>query len=180
MYTGFIASRYAAALYCFAEEGGEETLVYAQVKALTKVFSKDKHLLTAFQSPITPLQIKMEAVGEMLSQPLSTSLDRFVRLVINHNREKFFLFMLFSYIKVYKEKKGIMDVTIITAAPIDDENRDKLVSLVSDQTLGKEVEVITKVNPALIGGFIIRVNNKLVNASIGRQISLLKQRYEQQ
>lgn len=178
MYTGFIASRYATALYEFADGNSQNGLVYSQVRALIDVFTGNRNLFIAFQSPVTTLQIKLEAVREMLSQPLCESMEKFIILVVNHNREKFFLFMLHSYVKIYKERQNIVDVTITTASPIDSDLARKIASAAGEDIKGKEVEVLQKVNPNIIGGFIVRVNNKLINASIGRQISLLKQKYE--
>lgn len=179
MYTGFIANRYAKALYDYADGLGQEGVTYLQAKKLIEVFTKKRNLLAAFQSPIAPTHLKLEAIEEMLSKPLCEAFEKFIKLVIDHNRERFFFFMLNSYVKVYKERQSIVDVTITTAAPIEADKAEKIAALVSGDTKGKKVEILQKVNPDIIGGFILRVNNKLINASIGRQISLLKQKYEQ-
>lgn len=179
MYTGLIAKRYATALYNFASHKSEEEQVYIQTKMLINAFSKDDKLMRAFISPITTRLIKIEAVENLITpESLCSTLKDFINLTIKHHREKYFFFMLHSFVKVYKERNHITDVVLTTAMPLSEEKAEKLATIVSQHTEGNKVEITKKVNPDIIGGFILRVNNQLINASLARQLSILKQKYE--
>ncbi|MBR3065785.1 MAG: ATP synthase F1 subunit delta [Bacteroidales bacterium] len=158
MNDGLIASRYANALLLFAREKQEEDRVYEDAHALRDaVLSKDN-------------------VTECIEK-LSETMQRFLALVIHNKRVDYLPAILHTYRVLYRQAKGITRAWLTTAAE-DRELADKLRVLMELQGYTK-VDFKTEVNPDLIGGFILQVDDKRLDASIARQLRTIRKEWEE-
>lgn len=175
MYTGLIAKRYARALAAFAGAGGREEAVYEQVRRLAASCDGYPQVREVLSSPVLGAEVKNEAVHALLDEEMEPVLDRFVRLVIDHHRERFLGFMLHSYVELYKQRHGIVDVTVTTAAEMDERTAGRISAVVGACSReGSRRVVHEKVDPSLIGGFVCRIDDLLVDASLSGQLARLK------
>jgi F-type H+-transporting ATPase subunit delta len=78
---------------------------------------------------------------------------------------------------MYKNYQGIEVAYLTTAVAVDDATRSKVLDIVAKQT-GKKVELIEKVDAAVIGGFILRYGDNQVDTSIAGKIHDLKKEFE--
>lgn len=177
MYTGLIAARYATALADFAAANGEERAVYDDVMRLIAVYGEDMSVRTALYSPVLPAAAKHALLRQALDDKVSPTFDRFIRLVLHHRREKYLCFMLYSYVGVYKRRHGIIEATLTTAIPVSDEEADRIAGLAQMRTRSREVRLCREVDPSLIGGFIFRLDDLLVDASLAHQLNVLHRRF---
>ena len=77
--------------------------------------------------------------------------------------------MLHSYVSLYKQRHGILDATLTTAAPVADEEADRIAGLMQMRTRSREVRLRRETDPSLIGGFVLRFD-----ASLARQLDTLR------
>lgn len=173
MYTGLIARRYATALADFAAANGEERRVYDEVRRLAAVYRTDLSLRDALLSPVLPAAAKEALFRQVLDGTVSRTLEGFVSLVLRR-REKYLCFMLHSYLSLYKQRHGILDATLTTAAPVADEEADRIAGLMQMRTRSREVRLRRETDPSLIGGFVLRFDDLLVDASLARQLDTLR------
>ena len=82
--------------------------------------------------------------------------------------------MLHSYLSLYKQRHGILDATLTTAAPVADEEADRIAGLMQMRTRSREVRLRRETDPSLIGGFVLRFDDLLVDASLARQLDTLR------
>ena len=150
MNTGIISSRYATALLRYVEETGGGERVCAQVHRL---------LDHPEQNP----------------GPLEPELDRFVRLLVSNGRLEDVRFMLRSFLSMYYRSRGIR-VARLTTAVAAPGLEQKIRSLLEKQ-LGCEVRVESSVDPDLIGGFTLEVDDHLLDASVRRQVETIRRQF---
>ena len=158
MDSGLIASRYANALLLFAREEHAEKRIYDDAAAL-------KQAMTAEEG--------VEACIAQLCEPMR----RFLTLVIRNKRVEHLPAILHTYRKLYRKEKGITRAWLTTAT----ENPDlaaKLTALMQAQGF-TEIDFRTEVNPDLIGGFIVQVEDKRLDASIARQLATIRKEWEE-
>lgn len=177
MYTGLIAARYATALADFAAANGEECTVYDDVLRLIAVYGEDVSVRTALYSPVLPAAAKQALLRQALDGKVCPTLDRFIELVLHHRREKYLHFMLHSYVGLYKRRHGIVDATLTTAIPVSDEEADRIAGLAQMRTHSRDVELHRTVDPSLVGGFVFRMDDLLVDASLSRQLGILRRQF---
>lgn len=178
MYTGLIARRYATALADFAEQEGQDRQVYEEVLHWNACYNKDGSIKEYLTSPILSKEAKLVLFKKWMGGKISLSMERFFLLVLNHQREKFLHFIFNSYERIFKERHGIVDVTLTTASPIEEETALKIARLACKDDDKVEVQLHQQVDESLIGGFTFRVDDRLIDASLSRQLAQLRQQFQ--
>ncbi len=97
-------------------------------------------------------------------------------LIVKKKRESNLLSIATEYVRQYKELKGITTAIISTAAGLDDNLRSKVINLIRNDERS-EVELVERVNPGLIGGFILRYDNFQYDTSVSRSLRGLKRTF---
>ena len=174
MYTGLIARRYATALADFAAANGEEQWVYGEVLHLIASYKKDPSIRDILFSPVAPDAVKLALFRQELDGEVSRTLDEFISLVLRRRREKYLCFMLHSYVSLHKQRHGILDATLTTAAPVADEEADRIAGLMQTRTRNREGPLRREPDPSPLGGFVLRFDDLLVDASLARQLDTLR------
>lgn len=176
MYTGLIARRYATALADFAAANGEEERVREEVGELIKLYQADHSLRMELTSPVLNEATKVALVERLLEQPPCGSFDGFIRLVVRHRREQYLLFMLNSFVSVYKQRHHITDAVLTTAQPVDAAVVERIRAFAVERTHGT-VLIRQEVRPELIGGFVFRLDDVLVDASLATQLGRVRRQF---
>ena len=158
MDAGLIASRYAKALYSFACETKDERRVYDDAEALKQALLAKKDVTACIEG---------------LSEPM----QHFLALVIRNKRVEYLPAILHSYRALYRKEKGITRAWLTTATE-NPELVDKLTQLMKLQGF-TEIDFKTEVKPDLIGGFIVQVEDKRLDASIASQLRDIRKEWEE-
>lgn len=174
MNDGLIPNRYAKALYKFAEQLGQQTEVYGQMKSLEAAFASSRELKQVVNNPFVPVGKKQSLLLAAAGAQPGGPLDKFILLVDRNNRVEFLRAMAVSYIKLYRTVNGIAQVKVETAAKLPDTEIQKIVALVEKQLNGQTLELSSSVNPDLIGGFRITVDTLELDASVKNEIEKLR------
>lgn len=177
MNIGAISKRYAKALLAFATEKEKEDIVYKEVKSFIRQFREIEDLRKTIESPAVPKVEKLKLLDEAAGySQTSQELMRFFKLVLDERREKFFIFICFSYIDQYREFKHIKRGKLITAVPISEKIENHMRQLIEQANTGT-IEFETKVNPTLIGGFVLQIATKRIDASVAGQLERVKKQF---
>lgn len=158
MDAGLIATRYARALLLYAREERTEAPVYEDAQKL----------LDALQG-----QSGLTACIEELSQ----TLRHFVALVIRNKRVEYLPAILHNFRALYRQDHGITRAWLTTAAE-DPGLAGKLTTLMKLQGFTR-IDFRTEVNPDLIGGFILQIEDKRLDASIASQLRTIRKEWEE-
>ena len=203
MNTGPIAHRYAKALLKYVQEdlsscdmstgpgraeiphGGDmrsisgvvhtssSELVYSQACVLVLRMQEIRQLADAVQKhPEVSLDRKLEILESALGEPMADALRRFVVLVYEHKRIEHFERMLYSFIEQYRSANGIMVGKLVTAAPVAG-LKERLQTALSEKT-GVSVLLEEDVSPEILGGFILNIDDLMMDASVEGQFRLLR------
>ena len=177
METGLIARRYATALADYAGQEGQEQQVYDQVIRWIALYQEDKSVREQLTSPVLKKEVKQALFREWMGGEASPCLERFFQLVLDHQREKYLPFIFNSYVSIYKQRHHIVDVTLTTASPIDEETSQRIAQLARKADDQAQVKLHPQVDESLIGGFVFRVDDLLLDASLSHQLALLRKQY---
>ena len=176
---GLISRRYAKALLKFAQDRGTTDQIYEEVKKFEENFVSHPELQKALLNPVLSAKDKESLLAAAVGVAPGEDYLRFVRLVIHNRREAYIRSIYLMYQELYRELKQIAQVRIITALPggygmeLNEEAIGKIKSLIL-QKAGQEVEFIHEVDPSIIGGFIVRVDSMQLDASVNKELKLLR------
>lgn len=174
MNTGPVAHRYAKALLKFVQEAKTGEKVYSQVGMLVARMHGIQQLKDILQKhPELPLDRKLEILDSALGEPASHELKRFVKLVDANGRMEYLERMLYSFLEQYREANAIKVGRVVTACPVPG-LRDRLQSILSEMTAAS-VYIDEEVDPTLIGGFVLNIDDLRMDASVEGQFRRLRQ-----
>lgn len=168
-----ISVRYAKAFFEFAKEKGILENVIADVKLLIKSLGEIPELAEVFQNPIVKPSGKKAFVSSLLKGKVSEETIDFLNLEIENGREMYTQDILRNMLTIYRKEQGITAVTLTSATPLSKEQEKSVTDLVK-KTRNTEVELQTKVDPSLMGGFILRVEDQQYDASVSSRLKQIK------
>jgi F-type H+-transporting ATPase subunit delta len=185
MNTGIIASRYAAALLKLVDETGSGEVVVSQAKAVIAALTDFPDLRRLLSDPSVPDSKKISllevaATGDQSSAPAaSPELKRFFELLIRNGRIGDISLALKSFEDQYCQARGIVRGRLVLPSEPDDAAsvlENKIRSLIESKT-GKTLQLTTEVDETLIGGFVLEVEDKLLDASVSRQLERIRSQF---
>lgn len=175
MDTGLISRRYAKALAEYSASLGEEARVYEQLRPFSRQFDFLPQVREAVLSPSLSEEEKAVVIFGLFEEEPCCSLRDFVLLVLRHHRESCFYIMLHSFLALYRERHHIKEALLTTAVPLGKDVEGIIRSRVRDLD-HCSVNITEKVDPSIIGGFVFRMEDLLIDASTASQIKLLRKR----
>lgn len=172
MNNGKISIRYAKALLSSAKEAKVEEQVYSEMTTLESAFAQIQLLKQAMTNPTLTKEEKIKLLNSVFNNKASKLTQGFINLVVENGREDYFHRIALSFQELYRKDKNIVVTHLTTAIELDEPLKKKIINSVEEQENSK-VELRTEVNPDIIGGYILDIDGKRLDASIIRQLSKL-------
>ncbi|MEI7588318.1 MAG: ATP synthase F1 subunit delta [Chitinophagia bacterium] len=172
-----LAGRYAKSLLDLATEQGQLEAVYADMKYLHAVCQASSELVNVLRSPIIKADQKNSILAEVFKNKVGLLSNSFMVLLVKKGRESELPEMAAAFIQQYNAIKGIHQVTLTTAVEVSDVLKKSIEAKVKAETSFATVELTTKTDENLIGGFVLEFNNNLVDASIARDLKDIKRQF---
>jgi F-type H+-transporting ATPase subunit delta len=170
-----VASRYAKSLITLAVEKNQLEQVYKDMQLVSEITSGNKELQLLLKSPIVKADKKKAILNKILAGNVSEMTSAFVNIIASKGREYLLMDIAYAFVEQYKKLKGIITAELTTAVQLPEELKKKILALVNPKN--QPVEVVENINKDIIGGFIVRVDDKQVDASVQRKIAELKQEF---
>lgn len=169
-----IATRYAKSLIELASEQGKLQQVSADVQSLaTATKNRDLHLM--LKSPIITPDRKNAALKALFGQQMDSLTMAYLTLMVNKGREGYLAEIAAEFLLQYKSLQKITTVKVISAAPMSDAVINDLRGrLMASGITQPNLEVVTHVDPTLVGGFVLEFDDKRYDASIASKLADLK------
>ena len=168
-----VARRYALALYQEAEAQGQVDTVDADVETLHSALNGSRELEAVFASPIISREKKEAVLGRLFNGKVSDLTLRFVGLMVQKQREELLPATVRAYATLRDERLRITEATVTSAQPLASDEADRLRQRLEAQT-GKTVRMRMHVDPALIGGLVVRVGDVVYDRSVSHQLKPLR------
>ena len=176
MDNGKLSVRYARALFQTAQQQGCEEAVY---DGLTRFAHNYLLAIAQFNEvladPIVAKEEKVKLVEMAVGDPLHDCLKQFIAFVVDQKREDKMFFIAMKYMEMYRAKHHILSTQVTTATELPEATYDKIKAFVK-QTFDADAEIDVKIDPSLIGGFILDIENTRMDASVAGQLNALKNR----
>lgn len=169
-----VAERYASVLFDLARDESAIDSIEAELVGLSGMIDESEDFRRLIESPVFSAEEQQRAVGAVADKAGITGLTgNFLRLLA-HNRR---LFALPGAIKAFRvmaaAERGEVSAEVTSAQPLSDAQVTALKDALKDK-LGKEVTLSADVNPALLGGLVVKVGSRMIDTSLRTRLMTVK------
>lgn len=170
------AIRYAKAILNKANENNTQAVVFGDMQSVYNTIENSRELQAVLQSPVIKANDKKEALLKIFSGQ-SEATHSLINILVENQRASLLADVAKSYVQLYNDEQGVKVATVITAVPLSSELESKVMAKVKELTGSDKVTLKNEIDPAIIGGFILRVGDIQYNASIANQLGNLKREF---
>ncbi len=166
------AIRYAKAILDTAHDKGVATEVNDDMSGIAATIAESAELNDFLLSPTTTSEMKQNALLEIFAGSNGVTQSLF-RLLFENKRFEILGGIASEYNRMFEEMNGVESAFVTTAIPMDAALEAKVMSKILEFS-NKKVVIENIVDPAIIGGFVLRIGDKQYNASIADKLLSLK------
>lgn len=169
-----VASRYAQALFDLADESGQLDVVDRDLKSLKAMIGESLDLRRLIASPAFASQDKGKALGAVADRAgFSPTTRKFIGLLAANGRVNAIGGVITAFQALSAKRRGLVAAEVTTAIALSPAQQKGLQAALR-QALGKDPEITTRVDPAILGGLKVRVGSRLYDASLSSKLDQLK------
>lgn len=161
-----VAYRYAKSLLDLATERGEADVVEKDLAVIVQALDENRDLRVFMNSPVVKSDKKEKVLDAIFGGRISILTSSFVRIITSKGRERLLHEVAGQYLRQIRVKKGIMTASVVTATPLDNASRIEIHRLVTKLNENREIVITETIDPEIIGGFVLKVEDKMVDASV--------------
>jgi F-type H+-transporting ATPase subunit delta len=172
-------SRYVKSLLDLAVEQKELDQVHTDMLLFSKVVNENRAFGLMLKSPVIKHDTKRNIMEGLFKAKVSKLTMSFLDIITRKNREPLLPAIAREFHNSYNEYKGIKKATVTTAVPLDPKLRTQFENMVKTYSDKKQVELIEKVDKEMIGGFVLNIADRQIDASIKNKIKALKVKFSQ-
>jgi F-type H+-transporting ATPase subunit delta len=173
-----VAERYAAALADVAVERKNSETIKQNLAVFVEAFSSIADLRNALESPALNAEVKRKVIAEVAGKMgLDVAVRNFIYLVVDHRRTEILPEIEQAFLSELNERLGIVDAEVTSAHELNDDEKRHL-NTVLEQRTGKKVQARFQIDPALLGGALVRLGSTIYDGSVRDQLKRLREQLE--
>jgi F-type H+-transporting ATPase subunit delta len=171
-----VASRYAKSLIDLSQEQNSLEAVNGDMVFFRKTLKANTELKAVLSNPIISQSKKLSILTEIFSGKVSQLAIEFFKLLINKGRGEVLYATAQEFVNLYNIKKHITKAKVVSAAELSEANKQTLLAELKT-AIGGEVVLETKVDPELIGGFVLTVGDTQLDTSVQGALYKIKKNF---
>ena len=160
-----LGKTYAGALFELADEYGMLGSVKDDLDSWTNLYKAEKDFEKLIISPYFSSEIKQQFISRLLSGQVTDLTMNFMTAVIKHNRTRYLPQIIAEYHKMWEAREGYCHVKLTVARTIPSPEVGKLSDDIAS-AINRKIKLELSVNPSIIGGIIIRYDDKVIDNTI--------------
>lgn len=172
-----VATRYAKSIIDLAVEQSALELVKKDFELFTGTCRANPALQAILKNPIISLDKKANILDGLFADKLQKMVLSFFHIVIRKGRSEILYATAKEFITQYNIIKNVVKATVTSASQLSQQNIAQVEEVVKQATKG-QVILSTKIDPDLIGGFILKVGDKQFDTSLSSKLNKLRKEFE--
>ena len=166
------AIRYAKAILELSSETNAVDQVAADMKRIVEAGNDTGDFQVFLNSPVIKTDKKISILKVLFSEFTELTMS-FIELITKNKREYLLTEIASAFVNLLKKQNGIVPISVTSAVKLEKQTLNQILEKLKSHVDG-EFEVTEEVDPALIGGFIVRMEDKQIDASIASQLNRMK------
>jgi len=171
-----VGARYAKSLIDLSQEENILEEVKNDMVLFIDVVKHSHELHAVLRNPIIAHAKKIRILDAIFGGKVSNATIGFFKIMITKSRGEVLYYTAQEFINQYNVKKNIVKALVTSATPLSEANKKQIAALVEAE-VGGNILLETKVDPSLIGGFVLTVGDRQVDTSIANSLKKLKMEF---
>ncbi len=171
------AKRYAQGLLEVSQEKNSTETVFNEMLDLRNILQESKELRNFLNSPIVDTKEKLNSVDKIFNQ-FSDESKNLIKLVVKNGRTSELSLIAQDFINKVEDMNGVQRITLTSAAKLNKENIENILSISSLVDANAPYDLQLIVNPSILGGYILRVGDQQIDASVRSKLNNLKKEFQ--
>jgi F-type H+-transporting ATPase subunit delta len=169
-----IRVRYAKAFFQLAKEKKMMEILKADIEKVFNLCNHSADFILLLESPVVSTSKKTELITEIFKGEINTLTLNFLLLITNNKREVYIPGICRNFLALTRKDQNMKSAVIVTASEINTKTIEKIRTLM-EKELDAKVELSNQVSPEIIGGLILRIDDRQYDASVTTQLRKIKQ-----
>jgi F-type H+-transporting ATPase subunit delta len=170
-----MAGRYGGALFELALESKVVDAVKTDLDQFDAMIAGSPDLTRLVRSPVFGVDEQLKALSAILAKAgISGLAANFLRVITTNRRLFAVRDMIRSYRALVARHKGEVSAQVTVAEKLSDQNLDALKGALKNVTGGKDIDLDVKIDPAIIGGLIVKVGSRMIDSSLRTKLNAIK------
>lgn len=179
MHNPRLAARYAKSLIDVSLEQKQLATTLSDMQQLNRLIGNSREFAVLLRSPVIKADKKNIIIDKIIGGHITPITKAFITLLVNKGREANLQEIAQSFIAQYKEMQRIKSVKLTSAAPLNDTVKENIRRKLATAMPLHTIELQEEINPELIGGFVLQVDDKLFDASVRRDLQDIRAQFTQ-
>ena len=167
-----IAQNYASALLSLAIDDNKVSDYQKEMKELRKIIKDNPDFTLLIDSRFLTVEERMHN-AELILKGFANDIVNFIKIIIKHNRVNYLEDILEAFNSLCNENQDIVEGLIYSAFPLEESTLQKIKNKIS-AIENHEVDLITRIDPSLIGGVKVVINSHVYDGSIKNQLEKMQ------
>ncbi len=169
-----VAERYASALFDLAKDELRLISVESDLNKVRDLLNESADLRRMVASPVFSAEEQERAIAAVLERAgIGGLVGNFVRLVARNRRLFALPGILTAFQSLMARDRGEATAQVTSAQPLTEDQKNELKTVIRDR-LGKTVTIEAKVDPAILGGLIVKVGSRMIDTSLRTKLMTMK------
>ena len=173
-----VAARYAIALMDLGEELNVLEQVAEDLRDIERTVHASRELELVLLSPVIAPGQKLSILTEIFGRSCGEMTMKFITLLVRKGRSEYLVATAQEFLQMLDAKNNITHARIESAVRLSEEEQRQLIAKLEQMT-GKSVRPEFDLDPTLRGGFVARIGDEMIDASLKRQLELLREQFSQ-
>lgn len=174
-----VSTRYASSLYELAEEKKLVNEVSNDMELICNTITGAKDLQSALRNP-TITKVKKDAIlSEIFESNVNKETLNFIKFLVSKNRQNLLFEISKRFLEMRDDKLGYVNASVTSIDEFSDDQKSNMLTKLEEIT-SKKVRIKYLTDADIIGGFLVRIGDTVMDASIKHQLGLLRKQFQKE
>ena len=168
-----VGNVYGESLYELAKEENLTKLIGDQLAVLQLSFRQEPDFIRLLSSPNLTKTERCQILDDSFRGKIEPYLLNFLKILTEKGYMRHFPDCVLTYRELYNRDNGILPVTAVTAVPMT-EKQEKALTMKLQQITGKRIELVSKLDPNVLGGMRLDYDGKRVDDTVSHRLDAVR------